>query len=95
VVLEVQQQDFTSALENYALLTETSPGKKLAEGIEEPMQSLQAMLESGGDFAPPYRVADVEMTIEHAGRILRQDIGFRGDYFGETAAEDVNPREEQ
>ncbi len=58
------------------------------------MLSLKAMLESGGDFAPPYRVADVEMTIERDGRILRQDIDFRDDYFGETAAEDVNPREE-
>ena len=95
VVLEVQQQDFASALENYVLLTETKPGKKLAEGIEEPMQSLQAMLESGGDYAPPYRVADLEMTIEHEGRILRQDVDFRDDYFGETATEDVNPREEQ
>ena len=95
VVLEVQQQDFASALENYALLTKTRSGKKLAEGLEEPMQTLQAMIESGNEFAPPYRVADVEMTIEHEGRILRQDIDFRDDYFGEIEAEDVNPREQE
>jgi TonB family protein len=94
VVLEVQQQDFTSALENYALLTETRPGRKLAEGLDEPMQSLQAMLASGGDFPPPYKVADVSMTIERAGRVLRQDVNFRDDYFGEIASEDVNEREE-
>jgi TonB family protein len=95
VVLEVQQQEFASALENYALLTKTEPGKKLAEGLEEPMRSLEAMLEGGGDFAPPYTVADVEMTIERKGLILRQDVDFRDDYFGETAPEDVNPREQQ
>jgi len=94
VVLEIQQQDFTSAVENYALLTETRPGRKLAEDLEEPAQSLQAFLASGGDFPPPYKLADVEMTIEHEGRVLRQDIEFRDDYFGETAAEDVNPRED-
>ena len=95
VVLEVQQQEFASALENYALLTKTKPGEKLAEGLEEPMRSLKAMLESGADFAPPYRVADVEVTIEHDGPILLKDINFRGDFFGETAAEDVNPREQE
>ena len=84
IVLEVQLQDFASALENYALLTKTRPGRKLAEGLEEPMQSLQAMIESGSEFAPPYRAADIEMTVEHEGRILRQDVDFRDDYFGET-----------
>jgi len=91
VVLEVQQQDFASALENYSLLTETRPGKKLAEGLEEPMQSLKTMLASGGDFPPPYRVADVAMTIEHKGRILAQDIGFRDGYIGDL--EDAEERE--
>ena len=91
IVLEVQQQDFTSALGNYALLTETSPGRKLAEGLEEPMQSITALLESGGDFASAYTVADIEMTIEHEGSVLQQDIGFRDDYFGETEEIDVRP----
>jgi TonB family protein len=91
VVLEVQQQEFPSALENYALLIETRPGRKLAEGLEEPMQSLEAMLASGGDFPPAYSVADIEMTIEHKGRVLRQDIEFRDDYFGESG--DIEERE--
>ena len=88
-VLEVQQKDFASALQSYDLLTATKPGRKLAKNLDEPMQSVRAFVASGADIAPPYKVADMEMTIEHEGRILMQDVGFRDDYFGETAAEDA------
>jgi len=83
----------------FELCFRKEPGSFIAltriEGLDEPMQSLQAMLAGGGDFPPPYKVADVKMTIEHAGRILRQDVNFRDDYFGEIASEDVNEREQE
>lgn len=92
VVLEVQQKDFSSALNTFALLGETVAGKKLAEDLEQPMQAVQAHVAAGGNFAPPYTVANLEMTVETDRRILLQDVNFRDDYFGEVADEDVNPR---
>ena len=92
VVLEVQQKDLSSALNSFALLKETAAGKVVAEDLEQPMQAVQAHVAAGGDFAPPYTVANLEMTVETDRRILSQDVDFRDDYFGEVANEDVNPR---
>lgn len=91
-VLEVQQNDFSSALNTFALLSKTAAGKKLAEDLEQPMQAVQAHVAAGGNFAPPYAVSNLEITIEIDRRILSQDVDFRDDYFGEVANEDVNPR---
>jgi len=68
VVLEVQLQDFTSALQTFDLLSSTSSGRKLAQDLVEPIKTIRAMVEGGGDFAPPWAVAGIEMTIERNQR---------------------------
>lgn len=91
VVLEVQQQEFASALSNFEVLTETRQGRKVARELEVPMQSIKTLLESGVEFAPAYTVANMEMTIEHVGRVLQQDVQFRDGYFGNTDQLDEAP----
>jgi TonB family protein len=66
IVLEIQQQDFTSALRDYVFLTETKAGRKIAANLEEPIQAIRALVESDSNIAPPYMVANVEMSIKHA-----------------------------
>jgi len=84
VVLEIGQQDFTSALRDYALLTETSTGRKMAADLEEPIQAVRALVEGNGNIAPPYMVANMEMTIEH-------EVHDRGeDYFRALPADDFS-----
>jgi tetratricopeptide (TPR) repeat protein len=68
VVLEMQQQDFASALRDYELLTETSTGRKIAVDLEEPIKAVRAMVESNGNIPPPYMVANMEMSIEQEAR---------------------------
>ena len=83
VVLEIQQHEFASALRDYELLTETGPGRGIAADIGEPILAVRKLLAGGGDFPPPYIVANIEVTIEHATRVRDKDIEFRDGYFGE------------
>ena len=60
VILELQLGDYSSALRDYALLTETGVGGKLAEDIEEPMTRVVAAVENGAELPPPYTPAYME-----------------------------------
>jgi TonB family protein len=63
VILELQLGDYSSALRDYALLTETGVGRKLAEDIEEPMTRVVAAVENGAELPPPYTPAELEVFI--------------------------------
>ncbi len=65
VVLEIQLQDLGSALRDYALLSETGPGRKMAADLEEHMQAIQQRIDNGEDIAPPYMVANSQISIRH------------------------------
>jgi len=65
VILELQLKDYSSALRDYALLTETDAGKKLAADIEGPMQQLQSLAANGVGLPPPYAPAELEVFIVH------------------------------
>ena len=88
VILEIQQQEFASALRDYELLTDTGPGRGIAADIGEPILAVRKLLAGGGDFPSPYIVANIEVTIQHEARIREQDIGFRDGYFGESNDEE-------
>ena len=87
VVLEIQQHEFASALRDYELLTDTRSGRKVAAELEEPMKTVRALVEGDSTIAPPYIVANMEMTIEHRGRINDQDNEFREGYIGDPEPE--------
>lgn len=64
VVLEIQLEEYSSALRDYALLSETRPGRALAADLEEPVQAIEAMVARASHVAPPYMAANMEMSIE-------------------------------
>lgn len=68
VVLELQQQDYASALHHYALLTESSVGAIIAADIEAAIQAVELQFEGGPESAPPYMAANIEMLIKHEVR---------------------------
>lgn len=47
MILELQIGDYSSALRDYTLLTETDVGRKLAGDIEEPMTRIVTAVENG------------------------------------------------
>ena len=63
VILELQLRDYSSALRDYGILTETDVGKKLASDIEEPMRRIASAVENGAELPPPYVPADLEVFI--------------------------------
>ena len=63
VILELQLKDYSSALRDYTLLTETDVGRKLAEDIDEPMSRIVSAVENGAELPPPYTPAELEVFI--------------------------------
>ncbi len=63
VILELQLKDYSSALRDYELLTETDAGRKLATDIEEPMSRIVNAVENGAELPPPYAPAELEVFI--------------------------------
>jgi len=68
VVLELQLEDFSSALRDHALLSETGVGRKLATDLAEPIQVLEGMVASDRvELSQPYAPAEIEVFIQHEG----------------------------
>ena len=63
VILELQLKDYSSALRDYTLLTESNVGRKLATDIEEPMARIKSAVENGAELPPPYTPAELEVFI--------------------------------
>jgi len=63
VILELQLKDYSSALRDYLILTETDVGKKLAADVEEPMSVIAAAVENGAELPPPWSPAEMEVFI--------------------------------
>ncbi len=64
VILELQLKDYSSALRDYMILTETDVGRKMAVDVEEPMAKIASAVENGADLPPPYAPAALEVIIE-------------------------------
>ncbi len=63
VILELQLKDYSSALRDYRILTETEVGRKLAADVEEPMTRIAAAVENGTQLPPPWSPAEMEVFI--------------------------------
>ena len=63
VILELQLKDYSSALRDYLILTETDVGKKLAADVEEPISVIAAAVENGAELPPPWSPAEMEVFI--------------------------------
>lgn len=64
VVLEIQKEDYASALRDYALLTESASGRKTAENLEDTIHVISTMVENDNSAAPPFMVADLKIDVE-------------------------------
>lgn len=63
VILELQLKDYSSALRDYGILTETDVGRKIAADVEEPMAMIAAAVEKGAELPPPWSPAEMEVFI--------------------------------
>jgi TonB family protein len=63
VILELQLEDYSSALRDYTILTETDVGRKIAADIDEPMAKIANAVENGAELPPPYTPAELEVFI--------------------------------
>jgi TonB family protein len=65
VVLELQLEDYSSALRDYAVLSESDTGRKLAADLEEPIRVLEGMVaDDRVELRLPYVPAEIEVSIE-------------------------------
>lgn len=67
-ILELQLNDFSSAIRDYALLNETAPGRELGASLREPMLTVETMVAERADPDPPYMAANMEVLIRREGR---------------------------
>jgi len=74
VILEIGLKDFVSAVRDYELLTETGVGRDIAADLAESIEAIREQLESEGNVAAAYRVANNvvstrrELQITSSGR---------------------------
>ena len=63
VVLEIQEEDFASALRDYALLTQSKSGRKKGEDLVETIAAIRAMITDDHSIAPPFMASDLVVTV--------------------------------
>jgi TonB family protein len=87
VVLEIQEEDFASALRDYALLTETSTGREIAADLDEPIRLIRSIVDGDNSITPPFMVADMEVSVKRERPNQRGNSLGRRDYSGSSIAE--------
>jgi hypothetical protein len=87
VVLEIQEEDFASALRDYALLTETSTGREIAADLDEPIRLVRSIVDGDSSVTPPFMVADMEVSVKRERPNQRGNSLGRRDYSGSSIAE--------
>lgn len=87
VVLEIQEEDFASALRDYALLTETSTGREIAADLDEPIRLVRSMVDGDNSITPPFMVADMAVSVKRERPNQRGNALGRRDYPGSSIAE--------
>jgi TonB family protein len=63
IIMEIDLQDYASALRDYELLTQTSAGRKLARDLEDVVRSIDAALQEQGLELQPFMVADYTVSV--------------------------------
>jgi len=93
VILELQLNDYGSALRDYGILTETDVGRQLAADIDEPMARIASAVENGAELPPPYTPAELEVFIvREPPRPSRSDQIPRPEPEREPTRPDTPPR---
>lgn len=77
VILEIEQEDFVTAIRDYELLTETEVGRNIAADLEGSIQTIKARIDRDGDVGLPYMVANSIVTVKRKRKIKGSWDGFR------------------
>ena len=77
IIMEIEQQDYVSAVRDFALLTETSVGKERGADLEDLVRSIDEQLQERGINAPPYMASNTSITVKRTLPSQREQIGER------------------
>ncbi len=77
VIMEIEQQDYASAVRDYGLLSETSVGRERAADLEELVLSIDEQLQEKGVDTPPYMASNVSVTVERVRPPNMSPVGER------------------
>ncbi len=64
VVLEIQEEDYGSALRDFSLLSESAPGRDATKDLENVIQEIRSFVENSESEALPFTFADQEIMVE-------------------------------
>jgi TonB family protein len=83
IILEIDSQDYGSAIRDYDLLAETSVGRKIGADLGEVIEIIRQQLEETGIKMKPYMVADNQVSVRrdrpmHDSTISQPPINPRG-----------------
>ena len=83
IILEIDLQDYGSAVRDYDLLAETSVGREIGADLEEVIELIRTQLDERGIEMPPYMVADNQVSVRrdrprHDTTISEPPINPRG-----------------
>lgn len=73
VIMEIQLNDFASAIRDYELLTETGIGRDIAADLDETIEAIKEQVQSNGDAGAAYRVANSVVSTKRDLRITSSD----------------------
>lgn len=63
IILGIQEEDFASAIRDYDLLVQSGVGRRLADDLDETIESLRAHVESHEHDATPFLLADRSVSV--------------------------------
>ena len=64
VIMEIEQQDYVSAVRDYELLAETPVGRKLGGELGELVRSIDEQLQEKGINTEPYMASNISLTVK-------------------------------
>ena len=74
VIMEIEQQDYASAVRDFELLSETSVGRERGADLEDLVLSIDEQLQEKGIDTPPYMAANISVTVERLRPTERDPI---------------------
>ena len=77
VIMEIDQQDYVSAVRDYELLAESSVGRKMGKDLKAVVNTIDAQLRELEITEPPFMIADANVTVMRDTPVHAQSVGER------------------
>ena len=91
VILEIEQQDYVSAVRDYGLLAESAVGRDKGKDLQELVQSIDEQLREQGAMAAPYRVSNFSLSVRRDRPGKERTMGVRPTVPGRGATPPPRP----